>query len=210
MKVNGFTLIELLAVIIVLGLLSTLALTNINNVVNKSKNDVYRSQIYDILDSVYDYTLRHTDFLPDENIRVKYTTLAHLINDGLIDSDIKDPKMNSLFDYSLVISVSYVDNNITSEDLSKKYGNYLYKIEEDKTNAYSYEFDSSFKDFTISLNETYTLPNIPSGGIRIITKNNKQVDVIDTSKPNIYEVTDIVLSADGKSTFKTIKVAVGT
>ena len=210
MQNKGFTLVELLAVLFVLALIFGLAIKSVFNVINKSQDNVYLNQIYDILDSAYDYTLRHNNFLPDSTTTVKYITLAHLIQDGLIDSDIMDPTQNKLFDYALVISVSYVSNESTSDIESKKYGNYLYKIEQAKTNVYLYNFDSAFVDFTLSLNDTYTLPNIPANGIRIITKNNKLVDYIDTSSSDIYEVTDIVLNESGDSKSKTIKVAIST
>lgn len=209
MKNKAFTLVELLAVIIVLGLLTTLVVTNIDKIVDRSENDIYKNQIYDILDSAYDFTLKYSNYLPDENNNVKYITLAHLINEGLIDSDIKNPKTNKIFEYSLVISINYVSNDYVNTNISKKWGNYLYKIEESKTNYYSYDFDSNFIDSTVPINGNYALVNIPQGAIRIITKNNKQVSEIDTSNPDVYEVTDVILGDNGNSTSKTIKVVVG-
>ena len=210
MENKGFTLIELLSVLFILALIATLAVRSVFKIINKSRENIYLNQIYDILDSAYDYSLKYNDVLPNTTSPVKYITLAHLIHEGLIDSNIVDPTKGDIFDYSLVISISYVSNEATADIENRKYGNYLYKIEKSKTNVYSYSFDSSFNDFTIPLNDNYTLPNVPNNGIRIITKNNKLVDNIDTSSPDIYEVTDVVLSQSGDSISKTIKVAIST
>ena len=222
MKNKGFTLVELLAVIVIITVMLILIAPTVGNIINRSKDTTYQAQIVKILDSAYDLTLMNPDYLPS-NTEVSYITLSELKIEGLIESDIKDPKTGDLFKDNLVVGVRYVGNSYkNSDEYSRKNGMYLYTVEKP-----SLVHDSSKIYPTISLdgltanssgnyvervnidgevsNVTYSAKDSNNNDItdRVkirTTLDDSSVSLIDTTKASIYHIIYTVVDDNGLAT----------
>ena len=227
MKNKGFTLIELLGVIILIMILSLLIIPAVTKIVSTGENTVYQTQIDTILTSAYDYTLKNTLYLPDEN-KTAYISLAQLKIEGFIDANIKDPSNNENFPDNLVISVTNVGNNFSSNsNLSKTRGGYLYTVELDKLNYKGTRPNISINGLEknsdgnyiriLTLNSSFVLPevsatesgvNITNNVVKYITKDNEVVDQIDTLKSGIYRIYYVVINNEGYSTLTKLTIII--
>ena len=68
MNKKGFTLVEVLAVIILLSAIISITVPIVTNVINTSRDSVYKSQINKILSATYDYSLKNSSILPKYNV----------------------------------------------------------------------------------------------------------------------------------------------
>lgn len=99
---KGFTLVELLGVIVILGLIATIAIPIINSSINSSKLKAYNEQVKTIEKSGQTYMSKNSLKLPSQTegkeCCIKVSTLQ---KEGLLtDEDIKNPnyKKNSTKD----------------------------------------------------------------------------------------------------------------
>ena len=128
MKEKGFTLVELLAVLIILAIIFVISVPLMTEILDQSKNTLYKKQIDTILDASYDYSLKNINYLPEED-NVSYITLGELKYEGLIDYDLTDPETNERFQDELVISINKVGTGYENKDIHAKLnGYYLYKV----------------------------------------------------------------------------------
>ena len=115
---KGFTLVELLVVIVILGVIMSIAIPSITSSIERSK-DKQRTQIIKLIESAGElYVDRHKNTVPNGPI-----TLNKLIEDGLITKEeIKDPfnEKSSLCGY---ISYTKSTNEVTwvEQSGSKQY-----------------------------------------------------------------------------------------
>ena len=63
---KGFTMLELLAVIIILGILVTLAYMGVSQYLDRTKSAVYEDYEKNITDGVTNYLIDHTGYIPLE------------------------------------------------------------------------------------------------------------------------------------------------
>ncbi|MBO5095602.1 MAG: type II secretion system protein [Bacilli bacterium] len=115
MNKKGFTLIELMAVIILLGVLSLIATVTINNTLKENKESACEIQVGNIKAGAENWASKNVFDLPNENGGTVILTLKELKDAGFIDKDIKNPKTNELFDDSIQIKITKVDNSYTYE-----------------------------------------------------------------------------------------------
>lgn len=228
MNNKAFTLVELLGVIIILMIIALLVFPAVSDIINKSTDTVYQSQINSILKSAYDFSLKNTSYLPSTGEK-SYVTLGELKSVGLIDFNIKDPNTRENFDDDLVISISNVGTKYSyDKKISKLKGNYLYKIEfknsDDEDLLPTITLNGLTKNsnnnyiVTLSLNEemdniTYSAES--SEGVDLtdkvktyISNNDIVVDEIDSSKSNIYKIYYVVVDEDGYSSMTILNVII--
>ena len=115
MNKKGFTLIELMAVIILLGVLALIATVTINNTLKENKQEACEMQLKNIKGGAENWASKNVFELPSENGGTAVLTLKELKDAGFIAKDIKNPKTNELFDDSIEIKITRVDNNYTYE-----------------------------------------------------------------------------------------------
>ena len=109
MKNKGFTLIEILGVITLLAILSTIIILAVNKPLKDSKEKLYQTQIENIKAAASNWRTDNIELIPQTGY---YTiTLENLQNDGYINSDIKDPRDDSIMLPSTQIQIGM--NNIT-------------------------------------------------------------------------------------------------
>ena len=202
MNNKGFTLVELLGVIIILIVIMLLVFPAVNNIIRKSSNTIEKAQINSIFDAAYNFTLKNMSYLPKIG-ESTCLTLAQLKKEGLIDSNLKDPKANENFPDNIVIKITNVGSKyITDKEFYKLEGNYLYEFTKELS---EYKNDNSIN---ISINNTnggyilYDLNDtvninpiaVDSNDNTIdniyfyIISNNQVVNKIDTSKSSVYNI----------------------
>ncbi|MDD4036533.1 MAG: prepilin-type N-terminal cleavage/methylation domain-containing protein [Bacilli bacterium] len=95
-KKRGLTLVELLAVIVVLAILLTIALPNFFNIISKTRRDLYDRQKQLIEDTTSKYVLLNEAILNEVLNKGDsvYITVGHLMNESLLDRNLKDPRTN--------------------------------------------------------------------------------------------------------------------
>lgn len=92
MKKNGFTLVEMLAVIAVLGLLVSIIVPVVTNLLGDSEDALYQEQVNNVIVAAKQYMVLHSDLLPEQG-SIASVTISELIDDGVIDNDkVIDPK----------------------------------------------------------------------------------------------------------------------
>lgn len=218
MRKNGFTLVELLAVLVILAIIFVISVPLMTEILDQSKNTLYKKQIDTILDGTYDYSLKYLNYLPENN-NINYVTLGELKYEGIVDYDLTNPETNERFLNDLVISISKVGTGYKNKDIhSKLKGDYLYTVEVDKLNEAKalkpiITLDGLTKNsdgnyiITLDLNQeisNFTYSAISSTGINLTEKVKKYIllndiptENISTNNSGIYKVHYTVVDNNG-------------
>ncbi|MCM1371219.1 MAG: type II secretion system GspH family protein [Clostridium sp.] len=104
MKKNAFTLIELLAVIVIIGILSTIAFIVVDKTIKDNKEKLYNVQLNNIYDATQMWTVDNMDILRDKTTYC--ISLNILQENNYIDKNIKNPKTDKEFDGNLKIVIT--------------------------------------------------------------------------------------------------------
>lgn len=218
MEEKGFTLVELLAVLIILAIIFVIAVPLMTEILDQSKNTLYKKQIDTILNASYDYSLKHINSLPN-NDTISYITVGELKYEGILDYDLTNPETNERFKDNLVVSISKVGTGYKNEDIHAKLkGDYLYKVEVDKLDISTALAPSIILDgltqnsdgnyiLTLNLNQEftniiYTAESINGVDLtdrvkKYILLNDIPADNIDTSDSGIYKIYYTVVDDNG-------------
>ncbi len=101
---NGFTMLELLAVIIILGILITLAYTGVSRYLKQARNATYEDFEKNITAGVTNYLIEHSGSIPSEGESL-IVDVEKLVCEGYIES-LEDPdsstKTCNLESYAIV------------------------------------------------------------------------------------------------------------
>lgn len=118
MNKKGFTMIELLAVIVIMGILSTVAIISVSRYLNKANNSSYETMIKTLYEESQNYLMDHLDLIDELPTTI---TSNELLSGDYIDKLI-DPK-NKKGECSGNVVVS---NN--SSSIESKLKNLTYKV----------------------------------------------------------------------------------
>ncbi len=116
MKINkkGFTMLELLAVIIILGILMSLAYVGVSQYLNRARNTTYHDFEKSITTGVTNYLIDHSSSIPDEGGTLK-VDVDKLVCEGYIE-DLQDPRASSktcnLESYAIVVRNKDTSSNM--------------------------------------------------------------------------------------------------
>lgn len=107
---NGFTLIELILVILLLLLITLISYPIITGYLDEVKNDLYKSQVNNIILTAKDWAVDNKPLLPttEEPLEV---TLGELIQQGYIENDIINPITKKSFSQESIILITKYGNN---------------------------------------------------------------------------------------------------
>lgn len=118
---KAFTLIEMLAVIIVISIIMLILIPVVTRNLSDSKENVYNNLINKMISATSDWMIKNSDDLPEEGESISIT-LGMLQSEGLISTDLKNPKTDSLFPSDMVINIAYIKANKDNPKL--EYGKY--------------------------------------------------------------------------------------
>ena len=104
MKRNAFTLVELLCVILIVSVLLLITTPVVVSNLKSNKNRIYDNMVNKILNASTDWALKNTDNLPEKDEEIKIT-LGLLQSEGLISTDLKNPKTDNLFPADMTITI---------------------------------------------------------------------------------------------------------
>ena len=120
MKTNkrGFTVVELLVVLVILGILITLAYISVSKYLSQARNTTYETFEQSIEDGVTNYLIQHTGSIPSEGESL-VVDVEKLFCEGYVDR-LEDPNDSSktcnLESYAIVKR-----NNDTSSNMDIEY-----------------------------------------------------------------------------------------
>ena len=120
MKTNkrGFTVVELLVVLVILGILITLAYISVSKYLNQARSTTYEDFEKNITSGVTNYLIDHTGSIPNEGESL-VVDVEKLVCEGYIDN-LQDPRESSktcnLESYAIVKR-----NNDTSSNMDIEY-----------------------------------------------------------------------------------------
>lgn len=87
MKKNGFTLVELLAVIIILGVITTIFVPNTIKLLKENNLKIYKIKESELIRAAKDYSNYDKNFSsPTEMELEKYITMTQLVDGGYMNS----------------------------------------------------------------------------------------------------------------------------
>ena len=128
---KGFTLIELLAVIVILSIITLLVYPIFTSVIKSSKEEIAKTNVNEILNAAYNWSLDNTNLLPseiDDEINVNMATLK---SGGYLKKDAIDISTGETVDDACLVIIKLVeyDPDALVEENTKYYSNYLFKFE---------------------------------------------------------------------------------
>lgn len=100
---KGFTLVELLGVIVILAIISMIAVPLIDRSINKSDEDLYNTQINQIVKAAKNYYAEpeNIDGLPQNDEDSVTVTLEALQKGGYLPTEVDNPKTGEPFNPTL-------------------------------------------------------------------------------------------------------------
>ena len=136
MKKNAFTLVELLAVLVIIGILSAISIAIYTNSIVESRNSLSDFQRKQLVDATRTYVAVNTiDFNNTFNTMTTSECVALSINvlikEGLIGSNVIDPKDASSLDGYVKVNYSASTSQYEYEYVETQNCRYYYVVEND-------------------------------------------------------------------------------
>lgn len=165
---KGFTLVEVLTVIVILSILSMIVFPNVVKIINKSKDNLYQTQLRELEMSTKNFALDNQQLLDKNHLNDTYISLETLKQSMYIKSDkISNPKTSKEMNGCMRIyynhdtnqyNYEYIDNECTTDSgYIITYKNGSFKKEE--INPVKSTYDKILEDNTA----IYLLGNTESG-----------------------------------------------
>lgn len=103
---KGFTLVELLAVIVIIGIISSITFVVVDKSIKNGKETLYNSQLENIYSGANNYVVDNISEIKDGDC----VTISALENGYYIDKDLKNPKTDETFDKSLKVKITLTNS----------------------------------------------------------------------------------------------------
>ena len=104
---KGFTLVELLAVILLIGIVGTIAYQGVSTAIKESKKNSYNTQVNNIISATKNWALENIEVLPETLDETYELSLEKLKQSGnLSNKDIIDSRDNSVMNGCIIITCS--------------------------------------------------------------------------------------------------------
>ena len=120
---KGFTLAELLGVIAILGIIALIAVPVVNNSINESNEELYQTQLNQMIKGAKSYYAEHLDKLPPDNPgsdnnkpcsnNKACITLNELQEEGYLPLDAINPKTGENFSPNSTIQITNNNGKFT-------------------------------------------------------------------------------------------------
>lgn len=104
-KKKAFTLIEVMGVLVIIGILTVILISVVNNIVKNNKKDLYNKQIESIRLAAKNLASDNMYILPEEEGEEIYITLGQLRAKGYAEEKIINPKTKENFPDSLIVMI---------------------------------------------------------------------------------------------------------
>jgi len=184
MKKRGFTLVEMLGIVVVLGIISTIAIPVIQGSINSNREKMLNVVKKQLIDVSKDWSAKNVSSLPEENGESVSVTLKDLKESGLLRIDVGNPKTSKVLSNESFITITKRDNNFVYEVILYD----LVDADQVEEGAPTITLNGS-QVVNLSIGDVYTESGTlePDVSIQII-KNGKEVSTIDTSAPCTYSI----------------------
>ncbi|MBE6151769.1 MAG: hypothetical protein E7165_00430 [Firmicutes bacterium] len=184
MKKRGFTLVEMLGIVVVLGIIATIAIPVIQGSINSNREKMLNVVKKQLIDVSKDWSAKNVSSLPEENGESVSVTLKDLKESGLLRIDVGNPKTSKVLSNESFITITKRDNNFVYEVILYD----LVDADQVEEGAPTITLNGS-QVVNLSIGDVYTESGTlePDVSIQII-KNGKEVSTIDTSAPCTYSI----------------------
>jgi prepilin-type N-terminal cleavage/methylation domain-containing protein len=182
---KAFTLIELMAVVIILGIITTITVTSINYSIKRSRDRLYVQQVQRLKEGVRTWAIKNTETLPIDETGIVFFSVSRLKDEGIVDTEeVMDPRTNQ--ELAGCMTIRYDDD----------FQQYAYEYEDMDCSLVSNSYmpiinvtggDNQF----VEVNGVFSFPLVTA-----LDYNGRSIRAVG---PIIYDLDDNVLTSIDKS-----------
>ena len=184
MKRRGFTLIEVLGIIVVLGIIATIAVPVVQSSINNNREKMFGVVREQLINSSKDWAAKNYSRLPVESGEYVDVSLGDIKREGLLRINVSNPKSNKVLSNESFVRITKKDNNFTYDLTTYD----LVDASEIEEGAPTITLKGS-QVMHLNIGDTYVEPGVLESDVSIqIIKDGKEVSVIDTSTSGTYSV----------------------
>lgn len=114
MNKKGFTLVELMVMTVAAVMLTVYTIPKVLDVLDTSKDELYKTQVSILEKSAKDYYLKHTEELPEDEKDARFLTIDDLAKENMIESsEMIDPRNDEIMNGCIVTKPKGKDYSYT-------------------------------------------------------------------------------------------------
>ena len=114
MNKKGFTLVELMVMTVAAVMLTVYTIPKVLDVLDTSKDELYKTQVSILEKSAKDYYLKHTEELPEDEKDARFLTIDDLAKENIIESsEMIDPRNDEVMNGCIVTKPKGKDYSYT-------------------------------------------------------------------------------------------------
>jgi len=185
MNRKGFTLIELLGIIVVLGIIATIATPLVQNTITKNREKMYDVIKDQLTDSAKDWATKNVSVLPDNDGTSVDVYFGELKMSGVLRISVSNPINDKAFSNESFVRITKKNNNFVYEVITYD----LVDADEVEVGAPTITLKGN-QVLNLNVGDVYTELGIMEAldvSIQII-KNKEEVSTVDTSEKGTYSI----------------------